>query len=837
MIAHGGERRRMAQRFGDDPEAWLDLSTGINPWAWPDPAPLPGPPPEAWQRLPETEDGLEAAARAYYGTEHLLAVPGSQAAIAVLPFLRGPSRVTILSPTYGEHAAAWQRAGHAVQRVSAAAIQAGPSVSSRRWDVLIVTNPNNPTGERFDPDCLARWHADLATRGGWLIVDEAFADLTPTDSTADRTSQSGWIVLRSFGKFFGLAGARVGFVLAEPGLRQRLAEQIGPWPVAGPSRWLARQALADTAWQAQMRARLSAARERLNGVLTRHGLEPAGGTDLFRWVNHESPMACAEALAGHRILVRTFQYPLGLRFGFPGAARDWERLDAALEAARDDPASRPAAPARARASAPPTPTLMIQGTQSDAGKSTLVAGLGRALRRRGVDVAPFKPQNMALNSAVTPTGGEIGRAQAVQARACGLDATPDMNPVLIKPNTETGAQVIVDGRAIGNREARDFSAYRQEVRGAVFAAYERLAAGHECILVEGAGSPAEVNLRAHDIANMGFAEAVDCPVVLVGDIDRGGVFAQLVGTVSVLAPSEQARIRGLVINRFRGEQALLQPGLDWLEDRLARPVLGVLPYLTDLHLEAEDAVDPRQVSKGSLRVRVPVTPRLSNHTDFDPLRLHPQVDLRYVRAGEALEPADLIILGGSKSVIADLAWLRAQGFDEAIHRHLAEGGRVLGICGGWQMLGDTLEDPDGLEGPAGTAEGLGLLEVTTRLAPEKILGQVEGRLTVAGEPVAVGYEIHAGATQGRACQRPLIQRGDGLHDGARSPDDRVMGTYLHGLFEGPEAIAALLHWAGLSQPDTGFDYRQERDRALDRLADAIDAHLDVDRLLGIARGG
>lgn len=474
-------------------------------------------------------------------------------------------------------------------------------------------------------------------------------------------------------------------------------------------------------------------------------------------------------------------------------------------------------------------TLMIQGTTSDAGKSTLVAGLCRSLVRRGVRVAPFKPQNMALNSAVTPDGGEIGRAQAVQARACGLAPSRDMNPILLKPNTDTGAQVIIQGHALHSMDARGFHDYKRVARTAVLESHARLASGYEVLVVEGAGSPAEINLRENDIANMGFAEAVDCPVILVADIDRGGVFAHLVGTLALLSESEQRRVAGFVINRFRGDIALLEPGLEWLERETGKPVLGVLPYLHGLHLEAEDAITARQVAAGedALRVSVPVLPRISNHTDFDPLRLHPRVDLRYAGPEEAPPAADLIILPGSKSVRADLAWLQRRGWYEAIRRHLRYGGRLLGICGGFQMLGRHIHDPLGLEGEPGSAKGLGLLDMETTLEPEKVLRNVRGTLVLDDAP-ASGYEIHAGTTRGAALARPAV-RLEGHSDGAVSQDGQILGTYLHGLFESAAACDALLRWAGLARPQTR-DYHALREAGIERLADSVDRYLDVGRI-------
>ena len=475
-------------------------------------------------------------------------------------------------------------------------------------------------------------------------------------------------------------------------------------------------------------------------------------------------------------------------------------------------------------------TLMVQGTTSDAGKSTLVTALCRWLKRQGVGVVPFKPQNMALNSAVTADGGEIGRAQAVQAQACGLEAHTDMNPVLLKPNSDTGAQVIVHGRAVTSMNAVAYHDYKAIAMQAVLASHQRLGAAYPVVMVEGAGSPAEINLRAGDIANMGFAEAVDCPVILVADINRGGVFAHLVGTLELLSPSEQARVKGFVINRFRGDIALLQPGLDWLEARTGKPVLGVLPYVMDLHLEAEDGLDRRQGAKAAqvLKVIVPVLPRISNHTDFDPLRLHPQVDLQFIGPGEPIPPADLIILPGSKSVRGDLAQLRERGWDTAIARHLRYGGKRVGICGGLQMLGQQVHDPLGLEGPAGSSAGLGLLDYSTVLEADKQLRNVSGVLGLEQAAIS-GYEIHAGVTTGAALEHPAVRLADGRDDGAVSADGQILATYLHGLFESPDSCAALLRWAGLTQVER-IDYHALRERDIERLADLVDKHLDCTQL-------
>jgi len=474
-------------------------------------------------------------------------------------------------------------------------------------------------------------------------------------------------------------------------------------------------------------------------------------------------------------------------------------------------------------------TLMVQGCTSDAGKSTVVAALCRWFARRGYSVAPFKPQNMALNSAVTVDGGEIGRSTALQALACGIEPHSDMNPVLLKPQTDMGAQVILRGQVLGNMQALDYHGYKKIASEAVLAAWTDLSARYDVIIAEGAGSPAEINLRENDIANMGFAEMVDCPVILVADIDRGGVFAHLTGTLDLLSRTEQQRTLGFVINRFRGDLSLLQGGLDWLEDRTGKPMFGVLPYLHSLTLDAEDAVaEQGDHDTDALKVVVPLLPRMSNHNDFDPLRLHPQVDLRFVKMGEAWPAADLAILPGSKATRADLAFLREQGWDTQIEKHLRYGGKVLGICGGFQMLGERIHDPDGLESDAGSSPGLGWLPMSTRLIAGKQLRNVQG-VFLPTQTAIHGYEIHNGISEGPALSRPMLKLGV-RDEGAISDDGQIMGCYLHGLFDSAEAGNAILQWAGL-RSERAVDYDAHRQKDLDRLADMIDQHLDTEKLL------
>ena len=481
-------------------------------------------------------------------------------------------------------------------------------------------------------------------------------------------------------------------------------------------------------------------------------------------------------------------------------------------------------------------TLMIQGTSSDSGKSTLVGALCRIAARAGMRVAPFKPQNMSLNSAVAVDGGEIGRAQAWQALAAGLPAEIDMNPVLLKPNSDIGAQVIVHGRARGNLDARAYHGYKPVAMQAVLESFGRLRAKTDLVLVEGAGSPAEVNLRDGDIANMGFAEAVDCPVVLVADIDRGGVFAQILGTLACLSDSERIRVKGVIINKFRGDVALLKPGIDWVEARSGKPVFGVVPFVPGLWVDAEDMLPAagarRIVPENALRVVVPALPRISNHTDFDPLRAHPQVDFRYVRAGEPLLPADLVILPGSKSVQRDLAWLREHGWEHYLHRHLRFGGKVIGICGGMQMLGRELCDPLGIESNAVRERGFGFLDFVTTLEPHKQLTNTHGTLLLDDAVPVRGYEIHMGATVGPALGRPAMRLLDGdavRAEGALSENGQILATYLHGVFDSPDACTALLRWAGLTDVER-IDHDARRLASIDKLADAVAASVDVDAL-------
>ncbi len=480
---------------------------------------------------------------------------------------------------------------------------------------------------------------------------------------------------------------------------------------------------------------------------------------------------------------------------------------------------------------------MLQGTGSDVGKSLIVAGLARAFAAQGLRVRPFKPQNMSNNAAVTADGGEIGRAQALQARAAGVPPTVHMNPVLLKPQSEVGSQVVVQGRVIGNAKAREYQSWKPRLMGAVLDSFGRLKAEADLVLVEGAGSAAEINLRAGDIANMGFARTADVPVVLIGDIDRGGVIAQIVGTHSVLAPDDAAMVAGFLVNKFRGDPSLFTDGMTIIAERTGWPALGLVPHFAEAsRLPAEDAMGlERRTTRNadaSIRIAVPMLPRISNFDDFDPLKLEPDVDLVMVEEGAPIPVCDLVILPGSKATIADLAALRRSGWDIDILAHVRRGGQVLGLCGGYQMLGRRIADPDGIEGPPGACDGLGLLDVETVLTGTKILRAVAGH-TVGDATPFRGYEMHVGETSGPDRVRPLVRFDDGQEDGAMSADGLVRAAYIHGFFADDRQRAAWLR--NLGGRPSGLRYEAEVDAVLDRLAAHLGRHIDLARLLELAR--
>ena len=479
-----------------------------------------------------------------------------------------------------------------------------------------------------------------------------------------------------------------------------------------------------------------------------------------------------------------------------------------------------------------TRAIMIQGAGSNVGKSMLVAGIARACVKRGMSVAPFKPQNMSNNAAVTADGGEIGRAQALQALACGLEPVIDMNPVLLKPETDTGAQVIVQGKRFATMKARDYGKHKAQLLPPVLDSFARIGKTRDLVIVEGAGSPAEVNLRAGDIANMGFAAAANVPVVLIGDIDRGGVIAQLVGTHAVLPQSDKAFIRGFAVNKFRGDPTLFAAGMDIIADHTGWAPLGIVPWFADAwRLPAEDVMDVASRTGGDIKVVVPRLNRIANFDDLDPLTATPGISVEIIEAGRALPgDANLIILPGSKSTIADLAHFRAQGWDIDLQAHVRRGGHVLGICGGYQMLGQEIHDDEGIEGQPSRVQGLGLLDVTTTMSPEKRLARTNATYLPTGD-IITGYEIHLGKTSGPDCARAWLSL-DAQPEGATSADGKIMGCYLHGLFAADSFRSAF--FANMGQQVATHRYEQGVEDTIDQLAQHLEDHLDIDQLIALS---
>ena len=496
-------------------------------------------------------------------------------------------------------------------------------------------------------------------------------------------------------------------------------------------------------------------------------------------------------------------------------------------------------------------SLMLQGTSSHVGKSILVAAFCRIFKEHGLRVAPFKAQNMALNSFVTKDGGEIGGAQAFQAEAAGIAPSVDMNPILLKPTSDMGAQVIIHGKVYGNMKAAEYHKFKKEAAQYVMESYRRLAQKHDAIVIEGAGSPAEINLRENDIANMGMAEMIDAPVILIGDIDRGGVFASLVGTMELLRPSERKRVKGFIINKFRGDFELLKTGIDFLENKTGLPVLGVVPYLKDIMLPDEDGVALERSQESGIRsqkkiqIAIIKLPRISNFTDFDAFRFEPDVAIRYITNPAQLDNADVITIPGSKNTIEDIEWLWKSGIADAIIHYAKDGGRVVGICGGFQMLGKSVKDPHGVESHCKEAKGLGLLDAETILEREKKTYQVKAiintlQFTVHSSHIK-GYEIHMGETVGNCPPFAVIINRNGssvkIKDGAISDNCKILGTYIHGVFDNDEFRTGFLSKIRLEKGaplQEIASYQDKRDEGIKRLAEAVSRNVDVHRLYEIA---
>jgi cobyric acid synthase CobQ/L-threonine-O-3-phosphate decarboxylase len=855
--AHGGNLRELARAAHRPAEAILDFSANLNPLG----------PPEWLRSLissqvsalvhypdPECAALVEAIADRYgTTTEEILVGNGSVELLYLLPRALEASRAVVPVPSYSDYVRAAEAAGLAVERVVLREDQ-GLAVDLRALrgrlrggEMVFIGQPNNPTGLLCDAEALR----ELA--GEWpattFVVDEAFGGFVEGGDSLITRRPANVVVLCSMTKLYAIPGLRLGFAVAEPEVVQRVRRIRPPWSVNSLAQAVGRAAVEDREYAERSQVFVREQRARLQEELSAiPGLTPYPGRANFLLVRLDRPGLTAAALAS-RLLVSDGIAIRGCE-NFEGlderyfrvavrTAEENERLGEALRAALG---GRPAAARKRR-----TPALMFQGTSSNAGKSVLAAALCRILLQDGYRVAPFKAQNMSLNSYVTREGGEMGRAQVVQAQACKIDPDVRMNPILLKPNSDTGSQVIVRGQPVGNMNVEEFIRYKPQAFQAATAAYESLAAEYDVIVLEGAGSPAEVNLKHHDIVNMAMARHAGAPVLLVGDIDRGGVYASFVGTMEVLAEWERALVAGFVVNRFRGRQELLAPAHAYVAAHTGREVYGVVPYLHDLGLPEEDSVsfksgrleEAGSAPPGAVDVAVIDLPHISNFTDFDALRVEPDVHLRTVRRVEDLGTPDAVILPGSKNVIGDLTYLRESGLAERIAGLAAAGqAMIIGVCGGLQMLGRNIADPHGLESSGrSTLAGLGLLPVTTVLAQEKTLTRVSALHAESGLPVR-GYEIHHGQTD---CQGalPVLRREDGVIIGLGLEGGKVWGTYLHGIFDADEfrrwLVDRLRVRRGLA-PLGAVCATYDLEPPLDRLAEVVRSSLrveDIYRLMGL----
>jgi len=900
-LGHGGNLRELAARCGLDRERILDFSASVNPLG----------PPESLRRVlsrnverlvhypdPDCSELIEAlSARLHLPSAEIVAGNGSTEILFALARGCAYERGLIPVPSYIDYARAVRQAGRAVRLVplqeSDGFALDWPALEGelRGGDLVLLGQPNNPTGLALD----GRQLLAVAGRhpGTTFVVDEAFADFVDGYRSLASEMPDNLVVIRSLTKFYAIPGLRLGYALARPGLARRIRQQILPWSVGTLAQAAAVAVLADDDYFCRTVAVVGDARRRLADALARlPGLYVYPGVANYLLVRLDRRDVAApelsERLLRQGIAIRTFETAEGLdqRF-FRVAVRTIEEnerlcdaLAAALDSARvpllacpavretrlDKPTVAPLdscgskKPGRARKR---TPALMIQGTSSNAGKSVLAAALCRILFQDGVRVAPFKSQNMSLNSFVTRDGGEMGRAQVVQAQACRLEPDVRMNPILLKPNSETGSQVIVRGRPVGNMSVGQYIGYKPQAFAAAQACYDSLAAEFDVMLLEGAGSPGEVNLKSHDIANMRMAEYAQAPVLIVGDIDRGGVFAAFVGTLEVLSAWERQRVAGWIVNRFRGDPALLGPALEYTRAHTGLPVLGVVPYLPALDLPQEDSVEFKSgaldqpaaadavaaadAADAAVEIAVIDLPHIANFTDFDPFRGERDVRLRIIRSAAELNSPDALILPGSKNTRADLESLRRSGLGERIAALARDGHtEIVGICGGFQMLGREVRDPLGLESAdatpghepaAGRSAGLGLLDVSTVMAEEKTLVRTTARHALSGLEVT-GYEIHHGRTTS-ARAAPLFTRPDQEAVGAASADHRVWGTYLHGVFDADPFrrwfIDRLRARRGLPPACSGGS-RYDIEPALDRLAAAVRRSIEIGevyRLMGL----
>jgi len=845
---HGGNLRELARQAGCLPEELLDFSANINPL---------GPPQmlratisrglDALLHYPDpvSTDLVRVAARTMAcPAEQIVPGNGSSELLFALMRVIDQSRVVIPVPSYIDYATAADHAGKTVELVPLRP-EDGFAID---WQLLagrldgseavLLGRPNNPTGVGFAAEEFRRFAAAHPTT--LFIVDEAFIDFVGGAESLVCDLPSNAVVLRSLTKFYAIPGLRLGLIVAQAELAEALRRELPPWSVNALAQIVGQAMLDESDYADQTREYVDRQRQVLqDGLCAISGLEVIPGEADYLLAKLAPPLPDAPALAQEllksRIAIRVCDNYAGLdaRY-FRVAVRSGEDNQRLLEAI-GSALSPDARSVRKR----PTPAVMFQGTSSNAGKSVLAAALCRILLQDGVRVAPFKSQNMSLNSFVTLDGGEMGRAQVVQAQACRLEPDVRMNPILLKPNSDTGCQVIVRGKPVGNMRVNDYIRYKPEAFDVAKQCYDSLAADFDAIVLEGAGSPAEVNLKHHDIVNMQMARYAEAPVLLVGDIDRGGVFASFVGTMEVLDWGERRQIAGFVINRFRGDASLLGPAIEYTQRFTGKETFGIVPYVPELGLPEEDSVEFKSgaldaPSPGQPAVDVAVIdlPHISNFTDLDALRVEPDVHLRVVRDADQLGRPDAVILPGSKNTLGDLAYLKSSGLAGRLKSLAAAGAtELVGICCGLQMLGKSIHDPDRVESATGRDEGLGLLDVSTTLSREKTLSRTSARHLATGLEV-VGYEIHHGQTAAGQVE-PMFHSTSGAVCGLSAAEGMVWGTYLHGVFDADEfrrwwvdRLRVRRGMAALGKVQVAYGI----DHALDRLADVVRRSLNIERI-------
>jgi adenosylcobyric acid synthase len=847
IFEHGGDVRRLAAASGKSEYDILDFSANINPLGPPDwLRPLISSQIGMLQHYPDphcTELVKAVAERYRVSPEEVIAGNGSTEILYLLARVAAKARALVPVPCYGDYIKAAAQAGMQVQTIPLGEL---PVDFLNSDTVVLLGRPNNPTGDVRPAESLRALAA--AYPSTLFVIDEAFGDFVDNFDSLTQRRPANVIVLLSLTKIFAIPGLRTGCAVGDPALVQRLLELQPPWSVNTLAQAVSAAALRDREYCARTRQFVTRERNRLSSLLrSLPGIKvcPGQANFLLARLDHcgMTAPALAEKLLTRGIAIRTCTSFQGLDdTDFRLAVRTSEENDRLVAELRSI-LGAPVPIARRRLAR----TIMFQGTSSNAGKSVLAAALCRILQQDGVSVAPYKSQNMALNSFVTLDGKEMGRAQVVQAHACRLEPDVRMNPVLLKPSSDTGAQVIVMGKPVGNMNVTEYIDYKPQAFAVAKQALDELRAEHEVVVMEGAGSPAEVNLKQHDIVNMAMARYAEAPVLLVGDIDRGGVFASFVGTMEVMEEWERAQVAGFVVNRFRGQQSLLNDAFTYTERHTGRPVLGVVPYLRDLGLPEEDSVSFKAIRSdtsgpdaGCVDIALIDLPHISNFTDFDAFRIEPDVHLRIVRHPSELGQPDAVILPGSKNVIGDLNYLRQCCLANAISA-LAKAGRteIVGVCGGYQILGGKIEDPGSVESNNGAVHGLNCLTLDTTMGSEKSLKRVRGRHQESGFPVE-GYEIHHGQSVLTGELQPLITAEDGSLIGLAAKQQPIWGTYLHGVFDADEfrrwfidRLRTRRNLAPLGKVVAVYDLQN----AFDRLADVVRHGLKMDevyRLLGRA---